>query len=102
MPSRIDVIFATVGAGKTTLLTKTIEGDQQTRRDSDRIAATGVQVAQINTGKGCHLVCEDGWKGARILDLGEKGAFFLSRMLGISYAQPISTLAKEKGWSCFR
>jgi len=55
------------GSGKTTLLEETIkklkpemdlaiiEGDQQTMNDADRIAATGVPVVQINTGKGCHL-----------------------------------------------
>lgn len=55
------------GSGKTTLLEKTIlalkdkylitviEGDQQTSRDADRIALTGVPVLQINTGKACHL-----------------------------------------------
>ena len=32
-----------------------IEGDQQTTRDADRIAATGAPAVQINTGKGCHL-----------------------------------------------
>ena len=54
------------GSGKTTLLVETIaalgpsaasviEGDQQTRRDADRIRATGARAVQINTGKGCHL-----------------------------------------------
>jgi hydrogenase nickel incorporation protein HypB len=55
------------GSGKTTVLEQTIkklksdqelaiiEGDQQTTNDADRIAATGVPVVQVNTGKGCHL-----------------------------------------------
>jgi len=55
------------GSGKTTLLEQTIkhmkgelemaiiEGDQQTMNDANRIAATGVPVVQVNTGKGCHL-----------------------------------------------
>ena len=55
------------GSGKTTLLEESIkllkdemelsiiEGDQQSMNDADRIAATGVPVVQINTGKGCHL-----------------------------------------------
>lgn len=56
------------GSGKTTLLVKTIEalqesnfqlavieGDQQTKRDAERIRSTGVPALQINTGKGCHL-----------------------------------------------
>ena len=80
MPSRIDVIFATVGAGKTTLLTKTIEGDQQTRRDSDRIAATGVQVAQINTGKGCHLDAKTVGKALESLTLEEGGILFVENV----------------------
>lgn len=60
-------LVSSPGSGKTTLLEKTlvdmkdkipamvIEGDQQTSLDADRIKATGTQVLQINTGKGCHL-----------------------------------------------
>jgi hydrogenase nickel incorporation protein HypB len=60
-------LVSSPGSGKTTLLEKTvqllnktiplsiIEGDQQTSHDADRIAATGANVVQINTGKGCHL-----------------------------------------------
>jgi len=60
-------LVSSPGSGKTTLLVETlkrlqgrlptavIEGDQQTTRDADRIAATGVPAVQINTGKGCHL-----------------------------------------------
>jgi len=60
-------LVSSPGSGKTTFLEKTIqiftdgpeiaiiEGDQQTSNDADRIAATGVKVVQINTGKGCHL-----------------------------------------------
>jgi hydrogenase nickel incorporation protein HypB len=55
------------GAGKTTLLEKTIEtlgdqyrfgvieGDIQSTRDAERIAAKGVPAVQINTGGACHL-----------------------------------------------
>jgi hydrogenase nickel incorporation protein HypB len=55
------------GSGKTTLLEESIkilksdfdlaiiEGDQQSMNDANRIAATGVPVVQVNTGKGCHL-----------------------------------------------
>jgi hydrogenase nickel incorporation protein HypB len=58
------------GSGKTTLLEQTInslkdtfslyviEGDQQTMNDAERISATGAKVAQVNTGKGCHLDSE--------------------------------------------
>lgn len=60
-------LVSSPGSGKTSLLERTltdlkdqftcyvIEGDQQTSRDADRIHATGTRVAQINTGKGCHL-----------------------------------------------
>jgi len=60
-------LVSSPGSGKTTLLERTLrevgprlnfavlEGDQQTSRDADRIAATGVPVTQINTGAGCHL-----------------------------------------------
>jgi hydrogenase nickel incorporation protein HypB len=59
-------VVSSPGAGKTTLLARTIrdhagrafaviEGDQATRLDADRIAATGARALQINTGKGCHL-----------------------------------------------
>lgn len=60
-------LVSSPGAGKTTLLTRTIndlkaqipinviEGDQETINDAQKIKATGCQVVQINTGKGCHL-----------------------------------------------
>lgn len=60
-------LVSSPGSGKTSLLERTltdlksdlncfvIEGDQQTMNDADRIAATGVPVVQVNTGKGCHL-----------------------------------------------
>ncbi|MFQ6605574.1 MAG: hydrogenase nickel incorporation protein HypB [Fidelibacterota bacterium] len=60
-------LVSSPGSGKTTILEKTItalsniipmsviEGDQQTLRDANRIAATGVPVIQVNTGNGCHL-----------------------------------------------
>ena len=60
-------LVSSPGSGKTTLLERTltdlkdkypfyvIEGDQQTMNDANRIAATGVEAIQINTGKGCHL-----------------------------------------------
>ena len=60
-------LISSPGSGKTTLLVETlkalqgklrcavIEGDQQTTRDADRIAAAGAPAVQINTGKGCHL-----------------------------------------------
>ncbi len=64
-------IMSSPGSGKTTLLVKTIlalkqtlsfsviVGDQQTDRDTQRIATTGISALQINTGKGCHLDAHD-------------------------------------------
>lgn len=63
-------LVSSPGSGKTALLERTladlagsrrfyvVEGDQQTARDAERIAVTGVPVVQINTGKGCHLEAE--------------------------------------------
>jgi len=60
-------LMSSPGAGKTTLLEQTakrlageirfgvIEGDLATAADAERLAAHGVPVLQINTGKGCHL-----------------------------------------------
>ena len=60
-------LVSSPGSGKTSLLVETlrrlagtvpvavIEGDQQTRRDADRIRAAGAPAVQVNTGKGCHL-----------------------------------------------
>jgi hydrogenase nickel incorporation protein HypB len=63
-------VMGTPGSGKTALLTATIaaaagrwrigviEGDQATRRDAERIAATGAPAVQVETGLGCHLDAE--------------------------------------------
>lgn len=60
-------IIGSPGAGKTALLERTvealkgrvrlgvIEGDISTTRDAERIAKTGAQVVQVNTGGNCHL-----------------------------------------------
>lgn len=60
-------LVSSPGSGKTAILERTlrdlgskikfyvVEGDQQTARDAERIAASGAPVVQINTGKGCHL-----------------------------------------------
>jgi len=60
-------LVSSPGAGKTTLLEAlldelkhelrigVIEGDIATTADSQRVAAKGVPVVQINTGGGCHL-----------------------------------------------
>jgi len=60
-------LIGSPGAGKTALLEQTlprlaaelrlavVEGDCATARDAERIGALGVEVVQINTGKGCHI-----------------------------------------------
>lgn len=60
-------LMSSPGAGKTSLLEKTIdalkdevrigviEGDIQSSRDAERIAARGIPAVQINTGGACHL-----------------------------------------------
>lgn len=60
-------MISSPGAGKTSLLERTltdlknefamavVEGDLQTDNDARRVAATGAQAVQINTGGGCHL-----------------------------------------------
>ncbi|MCL1941827.1 MAG: hydrogenase accessory protein HypB, partial [Synergistaceae bacterium] len=58
-------IIGSPGCGKTTLLEETakrgkfrmavIEGDLETSRDAERLAALGVNSYQINTHGGCHL-----------------------------------------------
>lgn len=75
-------LVSSPGSGKTTLLEQTLgrlknemtfavlEGDQQTSNDADRIAATGVQVKQINTGAGCHLDAHMISHGIEDFDLG--------------------------------
>jgi hydrogenase nickel incorporation protein HypB len=74
-------LVSSPGAGKTTLLEKTLtglrrtlsfavlEGDQQTSRDAERIAVTGVPVRQINTGAGCHLDAHQVAHGCEAFDL---------------------------------
>jgi len=74
-------LVSSPGSGKTTLLERTLtdlrdklafavlEGDQQTSRDADRIAATGVPAVQINTGAGCHLDAHMVAHGVEAFDL---------------------------------
>ena len=73
-------LVSSPGSGKTALLERTlsdlkgeipfyvIEGDQQTLNDANRIAAVGVPVRQINTGKGCHLESDMIYEEVRQLD----------------------------------
>ena len=80
------------GSGKTTLLEESIkklkgeidmsiiEGDQQTMNDADRIAATGVPVVQVNTGKGCHLDAHMVLHAIKKLDIKEKSVLFIENV----------------------
>lgn len=85
-------LMSSPGSGKTTLLEQTlehlkvdyrlmvIEGDQQTDQDAQRIAATGVPVVQINTGKGCHLDAEMIKKALPQLGAVESGILFIENV----------------------
>lgn len=79
------------GAGKTTLLERTIralpgtpiaviEGDQETVRDAERIAATGARAVQINTGAGCHLDAEMTRRALHALDPGPGTLLFIENV----------------------
>lgn len=80
------------GSGKTTLLERTlqdlkeklrftvIEGDQQTLNDANRIAATGVPVMQINTGKGCHLESDMVYEAVKKLKPAENSVLFIENV----------------------
>ncbi|MGW5382154.1 hydrogenase nickel incorporation protein HypB [Nocardia sp. NPDC003963] len=79
------------GAGKTTLLEQTIralpdtpiaviEGDQETVRDAERIAATGAGAVQVNTGAGCHLDAEMTRRALSALDPGPGTLLFIENV----------------------
>jgi len=85
-------LVSSPGSGKTSLLERTlselkgkdrfyvIEGDQQTSQDANRIAATGVPVVQINTGKGCHLDSEMIWEAVHQLKPAEDSVLFIENI----------------------
>ena len=85
-------VVSSPGAGKTTLLLRSIsdlkdrlsisviEGDQQTTRDAERIALTGIPVVQINTGKACHLDAQMVGRALRELDLANGGILFVENV----------------------
>lgn len=85
-------LVSSPGSGKTTLLERTItdlspefkmaviEGDQQTSRDADRIARTGVAVHQINTISGCHLDAEMVTNALEYFDLNELDVLFIENV----------------------
>ncbi len=85
-------LVSSPGSGKTSLLEKTlsetkdyfksyvIEGDQQTLNDANRIAATGSEVVQINTGKGCHLDADMIHRAIHQLDPQENSIVFIENV----------------------
>lgn len=85
-------LVSSPGSGKTSLLEKTIselkkeltftviEGDQQTMNDANRIAQTGVEVVQINTGSGCHLDADMVNKAIKKLDPPEKSILMIENV----------------------
>lgn len=85
-------LVSSPGSGKTTILEKTIakinnqvtcaviEGDQQTMNDAERIAATGADVVQVNTGTGCHLDSEMINQGSKKLDLQNDSILFIENV----------------------
>ncbi len=85
-------LMSSPGAGKTSLLEKTldhlrdefsvavIEGDLQTSNDAKRIAATGAQVLQINTGGGCHLDSSMVQEAAGKMDLDQTDILFVENV----------------------
>ncbi len=84
-------LVSSPGSGKTTLLETSIkvmsnvpvyviEGDQQTMKDADRIAATGVPVVQVNTGNGCHLDADMIHRALHKLNPGNSSVLFIENV----------------------
>ncbi len=85
-------LVSSPGSGKTAVLERTladmkdevpfyvIEGDQQTRNDANRIAALGVPVLQINTGKGCHLESEIVLEAVKKLGIKDSGILMIENV----------------------
>lgn len=85
-------LVSSPGAGKTTLLVKTledlrgtvpvavVEGDQQTRLDAQRIAATGVPAVQVNTGTMCHLDAQMVGDALDRVPIPERGILFVENV----------------------
>ena len=85
-------LVSSPGSGKTTLLERTIrdlrgeivmsviEGDQQTRRDAERISATGAPVVQVNTGAGCHLDSQMVARALEQLEVPDESLLFIENV----------------------
>lgn len=100
-------LMSSPGSGKTTVLEETvrrlkgrlpiyvIEGDQQTSRDADRIAALDIPVFQVNTGTGCHL--EAGMVRHAVKHLNpEEGALLLIENVGNLVCPALFDLGEAK------
>jgi hydrogenase nickel incorporation protein HypB len=105
-------LMSSPGSGKTTLLVRTltdvgaelgcrsVEGDQETLLDAERIGATGARVVQVNTGAGCHL---DATMLARAMAAlaPSRGSVMVWRTSATWCARRCSTWARPRGWwSC--
>jgi len=85
-------LMSAPGAGKTSLLVSTIpllrersriaviEGDLQTSRDAERIAALGIEVFQIETGGVCHLDAAMVHSALHALDLDSIDMLFIENV----------------------
>ena len=85
-------LMSAPGAGKTSLLVATIphladkhriaviEGDLQTSRDAERVAALGIDVFQIETGGVCHLDASMVHSALHALDLGSIDILFIENV----------------------
>ena len=85
-------LMSAPGAGKTSLLVETIprltgkyriaviEGDLQTSRDAERVAALGIEVFQIETGGVCHLDASMVHSALHALDLGSIDILFIENV----------------------
>lgn len=85
-------LIGSPGCGKTTLLERTLEalgdeipvgvitGDLTTTRDAERIAARCPHVAQINTGRGCHLDAGQVARGMESLPLAGLRLLFIENV----------------------
>jgi len=86
-------LIGSPGCGKTTLLERTlkvlmaagvrcgvIEGDLETSRDAERIAACGVPAVQINTKGGCHLDAASVQRVLEDLPLGDMDVLFVENV----------------------
>lgn len=84
-------LIGSPGCGKTSILEATIgllggmrpaviEGDIATRRDADRIIATGVTCVQINTGGTCHLLARQVREVVEEMDLDGLDVLFIENV----------------------